>query len=454
MQRCFRKPSADITAVIKAVSGHARDGERTIVSVVREIGCALATLLCTAVVLGCARTDPHVLTFAGSAVGREGEAIRRQLDRFQRMHPEIRVEVQSTPDAADHRHQLYVQWLNARAADPDVLQLDVVWAPEFAAAGWILDLDRFRPDVEDFFPATLTATRWNGALYALPWFVDVGMLYWRTDVMDRAPMNLDELRDLAARGMREHAIPYGFVWQGARYEGLVTVFLEYLGAFGGTILDDHGGVVVDSDRAVAALTSMRDSIYADQFVPALVLTWQEEQARLAFQNGQAVFMRNWPYAYGLLQDQAQSRVAGRFGIAPMPAASGGLPTAALGGSVLAINANSGDSDAAYQLIEYLLEPPQLLDRARIAGQYPPRPTMYESQELEDALRIVPADARRIIEHAVPRPATPIYSELSQILQIAVHRALTRQQEPRDALQRAATDMRVLLARTELEGQHP
>jgi len=80
--------------------------------------------------------------------------------------------------------------------------------------------------------------------------------------------------------------------------------------------------------------------------------------------------------------------------------------------------------------------------------------MYESQELEDALRIVPADARRIIEHAVPRPATPIYSELSQILQIAVHRALTRQQEPRDALQRAATDMRALLARTELEGQHP
>jgi multiple sugar transport system substrate-binding protein len=276
------------------------------------------------------------------------------------------------------------------------------------------------------------------------------MLYWRTDVMDRPPMDLDELRDLAARGMREHAIPYGFVWQGARYEGLVTVFLEYLGAFGGDILDDHGGVVVDSDRAVGALTSMRDSIYADQVVPASVLTWQEEQVRLAFQNGQAVFMRNWPYAYGLLQDQAQSRVAGRFGIAPMPPARGGSPTAALGGSVLAINANSGDSDSAYQLIEYLVEPAQLLERARIAAQYPPRPTMYDTKELEDALRIVPADARRIIEHAVPRPATPIYSELSQILQIAVHRALTRQQEPRAALQQAAAAMRALFDRTELD----
>jgi multiple sugar transport system substrate-binding protein len=395
-----------------------------------------------------------VLTFAGSAVGREGEAIRRQLDRFQSLHPDIHVDVQSTPDAADHRHQLYVQWLNARATDPDVLQLDVIWSPEFAAAGWILDLDRFRPHVDDFFPATLTANRWNGALYALPWFVDVGMLYWRTDLMARAPTDLDELRQVAARGVRERAIPFGFVWQGARYEGLVTVFLEQLGAFGGAIVDGDGRVVVDSDRAVEALTFMRDSIYVDQVVPASVLTWQEEQTRLAFQNGQAVFMRNWPYAYALLQDPEQSRVAGRFGIAPMPAGRDGSPTAALGGSVLAINANSGDAEAAYQLIDYLLEPAQLLDRARVAGQYPPRPTMYETKDLEDALRIAPSDARRIIEHAVPRPATPVYSELSQILQIALHRALTRQLEPRVALEQAAMDMRELLARTELAGPQP
>lgn len=415
----------------------------------------LASLLCAAAVaahMGCARTDPHVLTFAGSAVGREGESLRRQLEQFQALHPEIRVEVQSTPDAADHRHQLYVQWLNARAADPDVLQLDVVWAPEFAAAGWILDLGRFQPDIGDFFPATLPANRWNGALYALPWFVDVGMLYWRTDVMAHAPTDLDELRQVAARSMRDHAIPFGLLWQGARYEGLVTVFLEQLGAFGGAIMDDDGRVVVDADRAVEALTFMRDSIYVDGIVPASVLTWQEEQTRLAFQNGQAVFMRNWPYAYALLQDPDQSRVAGRFGIAPMPAGQGGSPTAALGGSVLAINANSGDADAAYQLIEYLLAPGQLLDRARVAAQYPPRPSMYDSKDLADALRIAPSDARRIIEHAVARPATPIYSELSQILQIALHRALTRQQEPRAALQQAAADMRSLLARTELDVQ--
>jgi multiple sugar transport system substrate-binding protein len=257
------------------------------------------------------------------------------------------------------------------------------------------------------------------------------------------------LRDIGLEAMRERGIPYGLVWQGARYEGLVTVFLEQLGAFGGTILDGDGRVVVDSEPAVKALTFMRDSIYVDGLVPAAVLTWQEEQARLAFQNGEAVFMRNWPYAYALLQDQESSAVAGRFGVAPMPRADGGSPTAALGGSVLAINANSADAAAAYALIDYLLQPAQLLDRARVAGQYPPRPTMYDSPALGEALAVVPSEARRIIERAVPRPATPIYSELSEILQIALHRALTRQQEPRPALQQAAAAMRALLERTGL-----
>lgn len=415
------------------------------------LGLAVATTMAA----GCgAAGDEHVLTFAGSVVGKEGKAIRTQMDRFQAAHPGIRVDVRATPDAADHRHQLYVQWLNAGATDPDVLQLDVVWTPEFAAAGWILDLSRFGPGTSDFFPAALAANRWRGRLYALPWFVDTGMLYWRTDLVPRAPATFKELEQFATRAQRTHRVPFGFVWQGARYEGLVTVFLEYLGAFGGGILDSDGRVIVDSDRGVRALTSMRDSIYVDGLVPASVLTWQEEQVRFAFQNGQAVFMRNWPYAYGLLQDASQSSVAGRVGIAPMPGGPGGSPTAALGGAELAINAHSGDADLAYALIDYLLQPAQLLERARVVGQFPPRPSLYDTPALADALGIPPADARRIIEHAVPRPVTPVYSQLSEILQIALHRALTNQQAPDTALHEAALQMRALLDKVQLAPVRP
>jgi multiple sugar transport system substrate-binding protein len=278
--------------------------------------------------------------------------------------------------------------------------------------------------------------------------MDVGMLYWRSDLALGPPASLDELHRQAAG----RSIPFGFVWQGARYEGLVTVFLEYLGAFGGRILDERGRVVVDSEAAIRALEYMRDAIYQHGVVPADVLTWQEEQARFAFQNGQAQFMRNWPYAVALLRDPDRSRVAGRFGVAPMPAGPGGTSTAALGGSQLAINARSDQPEAAYALIEFLLEPEQMLERARVVGQYPSRRSVYQDSALAGALGVPPADAARIIERAVPRPATPVYSELSEHLQIHLHRALTRQEEPRDALRSSAAAVRMLFERSGLDAE--
>jgi multiple sugar transport system substrate-binding protein len=129
---------------------------------------ALALLLLLAA--GCGRDDGPgvVVTFPGSAVGKEAELLDRQLERFMTEHPDVRVVQRKTPDAAEQRHQLYVQWLNARAGEPDILQLDVIWTPEFAAAGWVLPLDPFGPEVGDFFPATLAANRWEGRFYALP----------------------------------------------------------------------------------------------------------------------------------------------------------------------------------------------------------------------------------------------------------------------------------------------
>jgi multiple sugar transport system substrate-binding protein len=411
---------------------------------VARIGAALAAALA----LACGPPAPHgptVVTFPGSALGAEGRVLRTQLERFMRERPDIRVVQQETPDAADQRHQLFVQWLNAHASEPDVLQLDVVWTPEFAAAGWILPLDRFHPDTAAFFPAALAANRWQGHLYAVPWFVDVGMLYWRTDLMPAPPATFDDLDRIAARTRSDQAVRYGFVWQGARYEGLVTVFLEYLGGLGGSILEG-GRVTVGSERGVRALTLMRDQIARDGVVPGSVLTWHEEESRFAFQNGDAALMRNWPYAYSLME-AGGSRVEGRFAVAPMPAAPGGQPTAALGGSELAINAHSDHPEAAWAVIEYLTRPEQMLERARGVGQFPSRRALFADPAL--ALPI-PADrALAVIEHAVPRPVTPAYTQLSGILQIYLHRALTGQQDPAPALGAAAAEMQALLERTGL-----
>jgi ABC-type glycerol-3-phosphate transport system substrate-binding protein len=363
-------------------------------------------------------------------------------------HPDIRVEQRATPDAADQRHQLYVQWLNARTGEPDILQVDAIWTPEFAAAEWILPLERFSPPIDSFFPAAIAANRWKGRLYAMPWFVDVGMLYWRTDLMSAPPATFDDLARSATRAKRKSGTRYGLVWQGARYEGLVTVFTEYLGASGGSILDG-GRVTVSSPAGVAALTLMRDQIYRDGIVPPVVLTWHEEEARFAFQNGDAVFMRNWPYPYALMNDSSASRVAGRYAVATMPAGQGGRPTAALGGAQLAINAYSAHPDAAWALIEFLTRPEQMLERARVVGQFPTRFALYDDPALAKALQVPVAEARVVVEHAVPRPVTPVYTQLSEILQVQLHRALTRQLEPAKALAEAAVEMQRLLDRAGL-----
>jgi ABC-type glycerol-3-phosphate transport system substrate-binding protein len=399
-----------------------------------------------AVALAACGRPPDMLTFSGSVLGAEGEIVRTQVARFEAAHG-VRVEVRPTPDAADQRHQLYVQWLNAWSADPDVLQLDVIWTPEFAAAGWITALDDFgisTATLADFFDATLRANRWRGRLYAVPWFVDAGMLYWRTDLMKAAPTTFTELLADASRALEAGDVTAGFVWQGARYEGLVTVFLEHLAGFGGAILAENDAVVVDSPAAVRALTFMRDSIFRDRIVPESVLTWQEEQVRFAFQNGRAAFMRNWPYAAALLGRPGESAVAGRFAVAPMPH-DGGRPAAALGGAQLAINARSRQPEQAWALVEYLTAPEQMLERAVVTGQFPSRRSLYADPRLAEALPIPPEVARTIVESALPRPATPVYSQLSGILQIQLHRALTRQASPEEALHTAAANMRQVLA---------
>ena len=295
----------------------------------------------------------------------------------------------------------------------------------------------------------MTANRWQGRLFALPWFVDVGMLYWRTDLMPAPPETFAALESIARRATAGKSAGSGFVWQGARYEGLVTVFLEYLVGYGGAILDAAGHVVVDSPAAVQALTAMNDSIYRDGIVPEAALTWQEEQTRFAFQNGNAVFMRNWPYAAALLRNPGESKVAGRFAVTAMPRASG-ESAAALGGAQLAINARSRQPGHAWALIRYLTAPAQLLERAVTTGQFPARRSVYDDPSLASALAIDPEQARATIERAVPRPVTPVYTQLSGILQIHLHRALTRQTTPAAALSGAANEMRRLLQSLDLE----
>jgi multiple sugar transport system substrate-binding protein len=402
---------------------------------------------------GCGAAPPAegvALVMAGGS-GQEETFAREQLREFHRLHPHIRVAYQATPSSASDRHTLYVTWLSSHSPEIDVLNLDVIWVPEFAAAEWLLPLDAAvaaaRLSQDDFLTAGLACSRYQGKLYALPWFADAGLLYYRKDLYDAAGMapprtfaDLLKAHDLK----KQFGLTYGFLFQGQTYEGLVCVALEFMWSNGGGIFDGKGNLTLDQPRNRAALETMVNLLYRDQVSPLAVATFQEEDCRHAFEQGYAVLMRNWPYAYPLL-NQADSRVRGKFGVLTLVHGPNGKPTSCFGGGCLGISAFSRHPAAAWQLVHFLLDRKNLKKRAQVLGMLPPVASLYDDPDIERQFPYL-RPLKDVFVNARPRPITPLYSFISQILQVHFSRALTRQETPKEALERGQTEIAGVLRR--------
>jgi multiple sugar transport system substrate-binding protein len=400
---------------------------------------------------GCGAAPPEgviSLVMAGGS-GPEEAFAKEQLQGFHRLHPNIRVAYQATPSSASDRHTLYVTWLSSHSPDIDVLNLDVIWVPEFAAAGWLLPLNAATAglSLDDFLPAGLACSRYQGKLYSLPWFADAGLLYYRKDLYATAgvapPRTFADL--LKVWGLKKQfGLPYGFLFQGQTYEGLVCVALEFMWSNGGGIFDEAGRLTLDQPRNQEALKTLVNLIYRDEVSPLAVATFQEEDCRHAFEQGYAVLMRNWPYAYPLL-NQADSRVQGKFGVLPLVHGPNGKPTSCFGGGCLGINAFSRHPAAAWKLVHFLLSRKNLKRRAQVLGMLPPISSLFDDPDLEAQFPYLKR-LKEVFIQARPRPITPLYSFISQILQVHFSRALTRQETPQEALERGQAEIAGVLRR--------
>lgn len=406
----------------------------------------LATLLLvlTAVAVGFSVK----ITMTSGGVGKELEVLREQLKMFKQLYPDIEVEVIPMPDSATERHDLYVTYFAAGEKDPDVLMLDVIWSAEFAPFLEDLTNDYDYFELKEFLPGTIMSVTVNGRIVAIPWFTDAGLLYYRKDLLEKygyknPPRTWDELVEMAKKISQAEGI-IGFVWQGARYEGLVCDFLEYLWSFGGEVIDEKGKVVIDSSQAVQALQFMVDLIYKHRITPEGVVTYMEEDARRVFQKGEAVFMRNWPYAWALLNSD-DSPVKGKVGVAPLPLGPGGRRAATLGGWNLGINKFSSkeEKEAAKKLIKFLTSYEQQLYKAIHSGQNPTRKAVYNDPKLKEAAPFM-VELLSVFVNALPRPRTANYSELSDVIQKYVHAALTRQMTAEQAIKNIARELNFLL----------
>lgn len=413
-------------------------------------------LLAAALLAGCGRKGGGgKLVFAVGGVPAELAAWERIARDFTAATG-VPVDLLRQPADSDQRRQGLAVALQAGRPEPDVFLMDVAWVAQFASSGWLSPLDAAGdslPPSAAFPAAAAQAGTWQGKRMSLPVYVDGGLLYYRKDLLEKygyqaPPSTWGDLRNMAAKveageRARDPAF-FGYVWQGAQYEGLVCDFLEAAASGGGGLPVRNGSLGADSEPNRRALAMLRGLIENGLSPPETYAGMKEEEARLYFQKGSALFERNWPYAWALHEAEG-SPVRGKTGAAPLPHFEGGEPAAALGGWQIGISRFSRRRAEAEKLARYVVSLPVQKRLALELGWNPGRSEAYADSALLAAHPHY-AVLGEALSHAVARPGLPYWTLLSEILQRHLNAALAGKEAPAAALQAAQAEIDAAAAR--------
>jgi len=315
---------------------------------------------------------------------------------------------------------LYRQLLSAPKPVVDVMVMDGTWLGTLAPMlGAITPV----PEDDDLEPGPFVS---GGRDVALPWYRDIGLLFYRRDLLEKyrlpVPHSWDELAAEAstiqtAERARGEAAMWGYVWQGRTAESLICNVIEWLGSAGGTMVSENGRPDLDNEHARAVLA--RASGWIGTISPAGVLSDDEEAARGAFQAGHAVFMRNWVYAWALANDP-QSAIAGKVGVAPLPRENASEPPRGVDGTVyLGMARGTAHRVEALSLMRYLTS--REVERARtVAGAYiPARRSLLDEPDVLAALPVLDT-IRPALFHPVLRPVAQTGMDYPRVAWLAAN----------------------------------
>lgn len=322
----------------------------------------------------------------------------------------------------------------------DLMALDVVYIAEFASAGWIEALDDLytEDELSAYLDGTVEGAKYDGTLYAAPWFTNASALFYRTDVLEdlgitEVPTTYQGWIDVYEKLAKDSGIDYAFCYQGAQSEALVCNWVEFLASFGASVLDEDGKPVCDSKEAVEATQLMAD--YIGKYAPEGTTTYTETESQQVFQEGKALTCRTWSGTWNTFNDPEQSDVAGNVGMTMLPVyKEGDISHSCLGGLDLAVNSNIDDKqkEAAKTFIKWMTSEEEEKAFCLSSSQPPTVKAVYTDA---DVLEQVPfyKDFYSIIENGKGRPSSPDYSLLSDAIQRNVHAALTKEESAEDAL---------------------
>jgi multiple sugar transport system substrate-binding protein len=380
-------------------------------------------------------TVPFEMPVTIAITGRFGQGelavLEEQIAAFEAANPDVYVEIVRAPTAPARRRREFLAQVQAGDPTLDILLLPDSWIAEFASGSWLRPLEDLVSDagveLQGFFPAAVEASTIDGRLVALPWVTDGGALYYRSDVLDDLgldpPGSWDELQALTMDALDESGLPFGFVWQGAAYDGLTCNTLEHIWTQGGLVVDGEGRVTFDTLETRRALEQMSQLI-ASGTSPSEVVTFREGETEEVFLAGDALLMRYWASAWDSV-GKPGSPLAGKVGIAPLPASC-------LLGQHLALSASSQHPEAAFRFMAFLVDYEQQRQLAMDAGQMPALKAVYEDRGLLTSNPVYEI-IHRSLSATRPRPAIAWYSEFSEVIHTEVNSLLQGGQSVEDTV---------------------
>ncbi|HLL57207.1 MAG TPA: ABC transporter substrate-binding protein [Rubrobacteraceae bacterium] len=398
---------------------------------------------------GGSEADTITFTFGPDNSG----GLQTLIDRFNEQNEgALQVEWRETPAASDEYFEQMLSELQSGKSTVDVIGGDVVWPAQFAANGFLVDLsDRFTDQMKaDHLDGPLQPITYEDKTYGVPWFTDAGMFYYRKDLLEESgfsqpPKTWDEMKEMVAKIRADSGEEYdGYVFQGAQDEGGVVNGLEHIWNAGGEVLEGDR-VVVNSAEAVEGL-KLRRSMIEDGIAPVATGDYSTQESQAAFTNGDVIFMRNWPFVYGLLSNPDQSQVTPeQVGIAPIPVSGSGAQSfSGLGGWNFLVNAASEDRiEEIWAFVEFMIAPEQQKTLALESTRLPTLKSLYEDEEL---LQKVPVASlgRESLENSRPRPVSPYYSDMSLEMAGQFNAALKGEEPVEQALETLQRELQAIV----------
>ena len=369
----------------------------------------------------------QTIVFATHGLGGEGTATTAAIAGFEQQYPNIKVQVFNL-DASATNQLTQIQQRFQAGTGLDVVDGDVTWAPQFAAAGYIQDLSADGFDTSQYFAGQLASAQYNGKLYGVPFFINAQGVYYRTDLVKTAPTSPAELvSDAQAALKADSSLKEGFAWEGDKYEGSVCALVDFLGGFGGKL--DLANLNTAANQQ--ALQFMYDTVHKDGISPQSVSSWEESNVQSAWESGQTAFALNWPYEYASTEKLASLK--NDIAWIPFPSSSGS-PATALGGENLMIAAKSAHTAADLEFVKYMTSQAVEIQRAESAGDPPSIKSAYTSALYSVAPYYRAEQA--VFADATARPSSPVYQQISEVLQTMISSVLAGQSSPSAALSSA------------------